>query len=116
MSTSKDVQDYVRQLTDAETLSDLSNLMALYSDLAIDAGWAVAMMTEADFLEFRRGLKQERKGRFAGEQWARKYSAVLMPLPMLRIAEMAERYKVPFAVAWRRIKEVRPDLLNVERP
>jgi hypothetical protein len=116
MSQDKGQEAYARHLTDAETLEQLREVMTLYSDLAIDAGRVVATMTDADFREFRRGLKQERKGRFAGAAWAAKFNAVLMPLPMLRIAIVAEQYHAPFNVTWKRIKEIRPDLLVVEPP
>ena|SRR5688572_2376388 len=104
---------YTRALTDCMTLDDLKALMARYADLAVDAASVVASMTDADMQEFRRGLKQERKGRFAGEPWARRFAAVLMPLPMMRVSQVASEYHVPFAVALQRIREVRPELLEV---
>jgi hypothetical protein len=107
---------YTRALTDCATLDDLRALMAQYSELAVDAAAVVATMTEADMAEFRRGLRQERKGRFAGEPWAKRFAAVLMPLPMMRVSEIKGRYHVPFAVALKRIKDLRPDLLAVESP
>ena len=105
---------YTRALTDCLTLSDLSALMARYADLAVDASRVVASMTDADMAEFRRGLRSERKGRFAGEAWARRFSAVLMPLPMMRVSQIAREYHVPFSVALKRIQDVRPDLLVVK--
>jgi hypothetical protein len=104
---------YARALTDCATLADLRELMAQYTELVIDAVRVVETMTDADMAEFKRGLRQERKGRFAGEAWARRFSAILMPMPMLRVAQIAHEYHVPFSVALRRIKEVRPDLLVV---
>jgi hypothetical protein len=114
MSQSKSAEAYTQQLTECGTLDELRGLMALYSDLAIDAGRIVAKMTDADFVEFRRGLKQERKGRFAGHEWAERFSAVMMPLPMLRVTIMADQFHVPFNVALMRIQELRPELLVVE--
>jgi hypothetical protein len=104
---------YARELTECATLSDLKAMMARYSELAVDAGRVVAAMTDADMAEFRRGLRQERKGRFAGEEWARRFAAVLMPLPMLTVSQIAGEYQVPFSVALRRVKDLRPDLLTV---
>src|SRR5258707_7306787 len=114
MGQSKSDEAYTQRLTECATLTELRELVTLYSDLAIDAERIVAMMNEDDFKEFKRGLKSERKGRFAGEAWAKRFSAVLMPLPMIRISQIAEEYKVPFFVALMRVKELRPDLLKVE--
>jgi hypothetical protein len=114
VSQRKSAEAYTQRLTDCATLDELRELMTLYSDLAIDGGRVVATMTEADFKDFRRGLKSERKGRFAGEAWAKRFAAVLLPLPMFRISQVAEQFQVPFFVAWQRLQDVRPDLLVVE--
>lgn len=114
MSQSKSPEAYAQHLSDCQTLDELKEVMTLYADLAVDAGRVVASMTVADFSEFKRGLKQERKGRFAGEEWVQRFGAILIPLPMLRISEVAEQFKVPFFVALLRVKELRPDLLVVE--
>lgn len=113
MGQSKGPEDYTQRLTECATLAELRDLMALYSDLAIDAGRVVAKMADEDFTEFRRGLKMERKGRFAGEPWCERFGAILMPLPMLRISEFAHRFHAPFEMTWQRLKDIRPDLLIV---
>lgn len=105
---------YTRALTECSTLDDLRALMIRYAELAVDAARVVDSMTDEDMAEFRRGLRQERKGRFAGEPWAQRFAAVLMPLPMMRVSQLAREYHAPFDVALRRIKELRPDLLRVE--
>jgi hypothetical protein len=114
VSESKSDESYARQLTECATLDELRALTVLYRELAVDAHKIVATMTDDDFKEFRRGLKSERKGRFAGEAWAHRFSAVMMPLPMIRISQIASEYHVPFFVALQRVRDVRPDLLTVE--
>ena len=106
--------DYTKALTECLTLDDLRALVDAYKPLALDAVPVVAAMTDADFLVFRKGLKSERRGKFAGEAWAERFGAVLMPLPMMRITQIKDQFKVPFGVAWQRCKEHRPDLLQVE--
>ncbi len=108
-------RDYAKALTTCESLADLRALVEAYRPLALDAAPIVEAMTDADFVEFRRGLKTERRGKFAGEKWATRFSAVLMPLPMLRITQLAQEFHAPFGVTWMRAKELRPDLLKVER-
>lgn len=113
MTESKSDTAYARQLTDCSTLDELRALVTFYSDLSVDAVSVVAAMTADDFTEFRRGLRSERKGRFAGEPWMLRFGAVLMPMPMLRISQIADQFKAPFDVTWRRLRDVRPDLLTV---
>lgn len=105
--------DYAKALTECHTLADLRALVDAYKPLALDAVPVVDAMTDDDFAAWRKGLKTERRGKFAGETFAEKYGAVLMPMPMLKIVEIADRYKVPFGVAWQRAKDLRPELLEV---
>ena len=116
MSEDMDDASYTRHLTECATLDDLRALVTRYHTLAVDAVPIVATMTDAEFPEFRRGLKQERKGRFAGLAWAKAYGAVLMPMPMFQISRVAIEFHVPFSVAWRRIQDVRPDWLKEAKP
>lgn len=107
-------QDYAKALTECETLADLRALVDAYRPLVLDAVPVVDAMTEVDFIEWRKGLKLERRGKFAGDDFARKFGAVLMPLPMERITELAREYQAPFGVTWFRCLELRPDLLKVD--
>lgn len=104
-------EEYAAGLTTCLTLADLRAHVGAFAKYAKDAGVVVEQMSEDDMREFRRGLKLERKGRFAGEEWAKKFAAVLMPEPMFTVAAIADRYKAPFMVTYRRLEEVRPDLL-----
>lgn len=103
---------YSAFLTKCTTLEQLRAHVLAYEDLALDAVDIVHKMTTADFKEFVRGLKMERRGKFAGEEWAKRFIAVLMPEPMFTISAIADEYKVPFAVACIRLKEVQPELFE----
>jgi hypothetical protein len=107
-------QRYAEGLAACGDVSELRAHVEAFADLAVDALRIVQQMTDADWPEFSRGLKSERRGRFAGEEWARRYVAVLMPEPMFTVARIAGEYHAPFAVALRRIKDVRPELLDVQ--
>ena len=106
-------QKYARQLSECSDVLALRQLLAGYAELAKDAIPIAANMGDDEWPEFQRGLKSERRGKFAGEAWAEKYIAILMPEPMFTVAKVAEQYKVPFTIALRRIREVRPDLLEL---
>ena len=106
-------KEYADALTHAETLEQLRALVEDYCQLALDA-WPIAQaLTDDEFQAFRAGLKKERRGQFAGHDWATRFGAILLPWPMFRIALLAEEYKVPFGLAWARYLELRPDLLSL---
>lgn len=105
---------YSKGLGACETLEQLRNHVQAYADLAVDALPIVASMSSADFPEFIRGVRSERRGKFAGKEWAKRFIAVLMPEPMFTVARIATEYHAPFNVTLRRIKEVRPELLAVD--
>lgn len=98
-------REYTKLLTAQETLDDLRALTKSYELIAADAHEIAARMTEDDFKEFRAGLKKERRGKFAGEAWADKYAAVMLPAVMFGVSEIAVSYHVPFGVAYIRMRE-----------
>jgi len=74
--------------------------------LAPDAIVAASTIKEADWSEWRRGLESERQGAFAGEAWAERFGAILMPARMLRVSMLMEQFQVPWGLAWIRLKEL----------
>lgn len=104
---------YSTFLTKCETLEQLRAHVFAYDPLTLDAVPIVEKMTPTDFKEFRRGLKLERARTFAGVEWNKRFGAVLMPEPMFTVAIFANKYQVPFNVALIRLREVRPDLLEL---
>ena len=76
----------------------LEKLDADWSELAPDALEIVKEMGAEDFKVFREGLKKERKGEFAGEEFSDKYSNVLMPEIMFKTSMIAIQYKVPWGL------------------
>ncbi len=109
-------RDYAKALDKCETLGDLQTLVREFAELAVDAMVVVNAMTEDDWPEFRVGLTMERLGEFAGDEWAARFGAILMPLPMMTITQVAAKFNAPFGVAWHRCKDLRPDLLKVAPP
>lgn len=108
--------DYAAALTKCESLAELRELITVYAELAVDAKAVVDAMTEAEWPAFVKGLKSERRGKFAGDDWAKRYGAILMPMPMMRISEIASQFQAPFGVAWQRCRDIRPDFLAVKSP
>jgi hypothetical protein len=73
--------------------------------VAGDALPIVEGMDLSAFLAFGEGMRQERRGKFAGEEWAAKYGAVLMPEVLMRVGMIAGHFKAPWGCAYIRCKE-----------
>lgn len=103
---------YVTGLRTCLTLAELSAHVLAYADIAIDAAEVVSRMSEADFPVWQAGLLKERRREFAGDAFARRFGALLMPEPMFTISMMVSQYAVPFAIAEQRLRAYRPDLFK----
>lgn len=101
---SEPAEDYQRALDAASDHEDLRSALEEWTWIASDA--MDAAPTDAqDFQEFKAGLAQERRGRFAGEAWAECFGAILMPELMLRVSEVADQFGVPWGCAFLRLRE-----------
>lgn len=100
---------YVKDLDGASSVSELQEALARWPILAADAIEQADAMSGDDWDEFTIGKNAERKGRFAGEEWARKYGAILMPAAMVQPALIAARYFCPFGTAYIRIWQTGKD-------
>ena len=98
-------QEWASSLDGADTLEKLKLLCEEWKELAPDALRTVVKMTGADFLQWRAGLKMERKGKFAGDSFSEKYGDITMPAIMFKVEMVASGYKVPWGLAYIRMKE-----------
>src|SRR5258708_789791 len=102
---SEQPHDYARAIDDASTLISLQSVIAEWRSLAEDA-WKIALaMKDSDFADFRAGLRLERRGKFAGEEWNERFADILMPAVMFKVSITANEYKVPWGLAYIRLKE-----------
>lgn len=97
---------YGAELDGALTLEELRKVLDGWKTLAPDARKLARQLTPAEFADWRRGLAEERAGRFAGERWAQRYTVLLMPARMWRTSMTAMGYHVPWGTAWIRLKEL----------
>jgi hypothetical protein len=103
---------YAKALAECSSADDVRRVVAEFGSLACGACAAADAMTDADFVVFKRGLKKERRGVFAGEAFAERYAALVMPEPMFTVSLVADHYKVPFNVARVRLQMERPELFE----
>lgn len=100
---------YSDALDACESFDDVRKLLRRFPrELVLDAREAADRATAEEWDQFKRGVKSERRGRFAGENWAEKWGAILQPGGMFVVSMVAEDFKVPFSLAYRRLREVRP--------
>ena len=102
---SDQLKDYVDALSKVKTLAELRALTDDYAEIAGDAKVIADAMADTDFPAFLTGIKKERRGKFAGENFAEKYGPVLMPEILFRTSLVANKYFVPWGCAYIRMKE-----------
>jgi hypothetical protein len=101
---SDNAADYVAGLKTAQTLEDLKSFVTAQRFLAPDAFEAVHS-PDFNWDEFKRGRKLENKGDYAGDEWAKKYGAVMMPEIIIRVGIVAHQFGAPWGCAYIRMKE-----------
>lgn len=95
---------YVNVVQEAATFEELLSVVKTWQPLVQDAFEAVI---DKDFSwdEYAAGCKKERRGKYAGDKWAEKYGAILMPAVLMYVGLQAEHFKVPEGAMFIRLKE-----------
>jgi hypothetical protein len=104
--TSETPQDYSAGLSKCKTLGQLREHVQTYRRVADDAWQIVKDMEQPAFLELLSGLRKERKGEFAGEEWAEKYMNIMLPEILFRVGAVAVQYGTPWGCAYIRLRDV----------
>jgi hypothetical protein len=103
---SETATDYANAIRECKTLAHLRLVTEKYRRVADDAYLIALQMTDKDFKEWLAGLAVESKGRFAGDEFALKYGALMMPETLFKVAIVASEYGVPWGCAFIRLKDV----------
>lgn len=98
-------QDWAEALGAADTLPKLIDLVNEWKELCADARLVAHAMNADDFAVWRKGLAKERRGKFAGEEFATKYGPLSMPAVLFKVSMMASQYHVPWGLMYTRLKE-----------
>jgi hypothetical protein len=102
---SEPIAQYTQELTNCKTLISLQEFLERWGDLAPDAFNVGLTLNEKTFREFLHGFKKERRGIYAGDEWADKYGAILIPELFLFVQMVANEFHVPFGVAFLRLEK-----------
>ena len=102
-----DEQAWVRALdyaVHAETVATFAKRLSDWLPLFPDASAQIADMAGyGDYQEFREGMQRERDKRFAGEEWAERFGAILVPENAIRATQLSRQLHVPWGAALMRI-------------
>jgi hypothetical protein len=101
---SDQASDYSAALTKCKTLPALTELLNDYATIAPDALEAIPRTAE-EFDAWRKGLAQERRGVFAGEEFMERFGDMLMPALMFQVVMVAQQFGVPWGLAFVRLKD-----------
>lgn len=102
---SEQPSDYSAALDAAKSLPELVATLKEWESLCADALAVAVKMTEADFAQWQEGHAKERRGEFAGEEYAKKFGALDMPATLLKVAMVAMRFGTPWGCAYLRLKQ-----------
>jgi hypothetical protein len=99
-------RDYVKSLKAARTVDALKSHVTAWKQLASDA-YEQTTAASFNFDDFRQGRLKENRNQYAGDEWAMKYGAILMPEILIRVAIIAQQFGVPWGCAYIRLKEAK---------
>lgn len=95
---------YAESLRKVKTETDLRAHVDYWKLVAADAFDAVNA-EDFSWKVYRAGAEQEKRNIFAGEEWVKKYGAILMPEVLMRISIIAMQYVVPDGVVFIRLRD-----------
>lgn len=101
---SDNAKGYVDGLKQAQTEADLRAFLKSQAFLAADA-YKVISGPSFNWDEFAKGRKIENSGEYAGDEYAAKYGAIMMPEMLIRVGIIAERFGAPWGCAYIRCVE-----------
>lgn len=96
--------DYCAALPKCKTLGDLAALLRSYHTIFPDALEA-APTTTTEFEVFMSGLRKERRGQFAGEDFMKRFGAVILPELMIHVGAVAQHFGAPWGCAFIRLQD-----------
>ena len=96
--------EYSDALPKCTSFTELHALLHRFAPLVPDA-IAAAPENAEEFATFTAGLRKERRKQFSGEDFINRYGAVLLPEIFLHVGLIALRCRVPWGLAFLRLKD-----------
>jgi len=95
-----------KMLSAVTSLDELQRLGAGWRAYCADAVGQISKMNADDFDDFQAALRKERRGTFCGEAAMNKFGCIIMPEFLMKVSMVADQFKVPWGLAFIRLKEV----------
>ena len=97
---------YAKDISHCKSVDELLEKLRMeWSELAADAIKIVESMSADDFIYFRKGLRKERKGELAGEDFNDRYADILIPMKMFKVSLAVSQFNAPWGLCFLRLKE-----------
>lgn len=97
---------YVDALKKCKSLDDLRNFIKEWKEIACDAFEQIES-SSFDWKEYQKGCKLEKRGKFAGHEWAGKYGAILLPAIIMFVGIKAIQFHAPEGTVFIRAQELK---------
>lgn len=97
-ATDNVAESYAKAIYSAKNKEELISAIEEFGELAEDA---LEFAKANDFEEMKEAIEKERKQIFAGK----KYIPLIIPAKMFKVSLLAHNLKVPFGLAYNRLKE-----------
>ena len=91
-------------LNACENLSDYKAVIEKYKYISPDLK-QFRLDTEAEAEEFKAGLKLNRQGIYAGQEWSDRYATLLIPAYILHATVLAHKFEVTWGIAYLKMCE-----------
>jgi hypothetical protein len=92
--------EYALGLKQCDSFARLREFSLHWASLTFDAWEIVRKMDDQAWAEFQAGKQKENRGTYAGDKWAAKYGAIMLPELLLHVSVIAEQYGVPWGTAF----------------
>ena len=97
---------YSLMLASSTTQDSLVEGLKDWSPFTMDA-LRIVRHERFDFDYFKEGLTKEQSGEFAGEDWAERNGAIMLPSRLLRASLVAGQYHEPLSMAMQRLVDLK---------
>lgn len=104
---------YVAGVQSCATVDELKKFLYEWKELAPDALSAVQAPTFS-WDEYQKMCRMERRGKYAGDEMAEKYGAILMPGVIMFIGLQADAFKVPEGLMFMRLRDAKAIRFHVD--
>lgn len=101
---SDNAKEYVDGLRRIRSEAALRSFLETQQFLASDA-YEIVNDSSFNWAEFNKGRKVENSGQYAGDEYAAKYGAIMMPEIIIRVGIVAHQSGAPWGCAYIRCRE-----------